>query len=187
MRMSFESFTRHCSGTVTSITFAFSLFLLLSLTNFPYQALTMMRPEDGLGQSGAPAPSLPSTRSWTAGAGAPLNPLPTLSRERPRLLTHSGFFCLDYSSDRFLHQPNLQRRGQAAIRPSPGSTLCSDAAPLPAGTRQHCHLSWMSAMSRKTSHVRGRERGTTHHVKTPCYAFRGSPSLILGTEPEVPE
>lgn len=47
VRMSFESFTRHCRGTVTSITFTFSLFLLLSLTNFPYQALTMMSPEDG--------------------------------------------------------------------------------------------------------------------------------------------
>lgn len=42
--MSLESFTRHCSGTVTSITFTFSLFLLLSLTNFPYQAFTMMSP-----------------------------------------------------------------------------------------------------------------------------------------------
>lgn len=56
--MSFESFTRHCRGTVTSITFTFSLFLLLSLTNFPYQALTMMRPEDGFSQS-----------VWGGGAG----------------------------------------------------------------------------------------------------------------------
>lgn len=51
VRMSFESFTRHCRGTVTSITFAFSLFLLLSLTNFPYQALTMMRPGDRVRQT----------------------------------------------------------------------------------------------------------------------------------------
>lgn len=44
VRMSFESFTRHCSGTVTSMTFALSCLLLLSVTNFPYQALRMMRP-----------------------------------------------------------------------------------------------------------------------------------------------
>lgn len=53
VRMSLESFTRHCRGTVTSITFTFSLFLLLSLTNFPYQALTMMSPEDRPGQGRA--------------------------------------------------------------------------------------------------------------------------------------
>lgn len=51
--MSLESFTRHCRGTVTSITFTFSLFLLLSLTNFPYQALTMMSPENRPGQGRA--------------------------------------------------------------------------------------------------------------------------------------
>lgn len=44
VRMSLESFTRHCSGTVTSMTFALSCFLLLSVTNLPYQALRMMRP-----------------------------------------------------------------------------------------------------------------------------------------------
>lgn len=44
VRMSLESFTRHCSGTVTSMTFALSCFRLLSVTNFPYQALRMMRP-----------------------------------------------------------------------------------------------------------------------------------------------
>lgn len=44
VRMSFESFTRHCSGTVTSMTFALSCFLLLSVTNLPYQALRIMRP-----------------------------------------------------------------------------------------------------------------------------------------------
>lgn len=46
VRMSLESFTRHCRGTVTSITFTFSFFLLLSLTNFPYQAFTMISPRD---------------------------------------------------------------------------------------------------------------------------------------------
>lgn len=44
VRMSLESFTKHCKGTVTSITFTFSFFLLLSLTNFPYQAFTTIRP-----------------------------------------------------------------------------------------------------------------------------------------------
>lgn len=44
VRMSLESFTRHCSGTVTSMTFALSCLLLLSVTNLPYQALRMMRP-----------------------------------------------------------------------------------------------------------------------------------------------
>lgn len=68
VRMSFESFTRHCRGTVTSITFTFSLFLLLSLTNFPYQALTMMSPEDGLSQSrGGPGPATPTPCSWAKG------------------------------------------------------------------------------------------------------------------------
>lgn len=42
--MSLESFTRHWSGTVTSMTFALSCLLLLSVTNFPYQALRMMSP-----------------------------------------------------------------------------------------------------------------------------------------------
>lgn len=44
VRMSLESLTRHCSGTVTSMTFALSCLLLLSVTNLPYQALRMMRP-----------------------------------------------------------------------------------------------------------------------------------------------
>lgn len=44
VRMSLESFTKHCRGTVTSITFTFSFLLLLSFTNFPYQAFTTISP-----------------------------------------------------------------------------------------------------------------------------------------------
>lgn len=44
VRMSLESLTRHCRGTVTSMTFAFSCFWLVSETNFPYQAFRMIRP-----------------------------------------------------------------------------------------------------------------------------------------------
>lgn len=44
VRMSLESLTRHCRGTVTSMTFALSCLLLLSVTNLPYQALRMIRP-----------------------------------------------------------------------------------------------------------------------------------------------
>lgn len=44
VRMSLESLTRHCRGTVTSMTFDFSRFLLVSDTNFPYQAFRMISP-----------------------------------------------------------------------------------------------------------------------------------------------
>lgn len=115
VRMSLESFTRHCRGTVTSITFTFSLFLLLSLTNFPYQALTMMSPEDRPGQDclGRQSPcSLAAGTMFPAGTQHPPHPL-----KRPGLLTHSGLFGLDYSSDRFLHQPNLQGTRTLLSRP----------------------------------------------------------------------
>lgn len=79
MRISFESFTRHCRGTVTSITFTFSLFLLLSLTNFPYQALTMMSPEEWLSQSGAGLGWAPK-HGWAAKCSFE-TPVPTPSRE----------------------------------------------------------------------------------------------------------
>lgn len=44
VRMSLESLTRHCRGTVTSMTLDFSCFWLVSDTNFPYQALRMISP-----------------------------------------------------------------------------------------------------------------------------------------------
>lgn len=44
VRMSLESFTRHCRGTVTSMTLARSCLCLVSITNLPYQAFKMMRP-----------------------------------------------------------------------------------------------------------------------------------------------
>ena len=109
--MSFESFTRHCRGTVTSITFTFSLFLLLSLTNFPYQALTMMRPKDRLRVRKAASRHLlvwlrdPQRPPWT---------------ERTHVLTHSGLFCLNYPSDRFLHQPDLPENKDDTVRAPPG-------------------------------------------------------------------
>ena len=106
--MSLESFTRHCRGTVTSITFTFSLFLLLSLTNFPYQALTMMSPENRPGEGRAALAGNPRA-AWLQEPCAPARPQRPPYPQRPGLLTHSGLFSLDYSSDRFLHQPNLQR------------------------------------------------------------------------------
>lgn len=44
VRMSLESLTRHCRGTVTSMTFDFSCFWPVSETNFPYQAFRMISP-----------------------------------------------------------------------------------------------------------------------------------------------
>lgn len=170
VRMSFESFTRHCRGTVTSITFTFSLFLLLSLTNFPYQALTMMRPADGSvsrdGLCWHPLPLAPCR--WTAGTPCPVEtPTPTLSQKRPCLLTHSGFFCLDDPSDRFLHQPNLRRRPMA-MRALAGLCLAARSqsgvpgvtAALRKGPDSACHLSHMSPFCRaETIHLRERKRG----------------------------
>lgn len=98
VRMSFESFTRHCSGTVTSITFTFSFLLLLSLTNFPYQAFTMMSPADRAARADT---ARPATSLWRLETQHPAQP------RGVRILTHSGLLCFDYSSDRFLHQPNL--------------------------------------------------------------------------------
>lgn len=88
--MSLESLTRHCRGTVTSMALTLSCLLLLSLTNLPYQALTMMSPADRRGQGGGP---------WH----------PPPQRGPAIHLTHSGLFGLDYSSDRFLHQSDLRR------------------------------------------------------------------------------
>lgn len=83
--MSFESFTRHCRGTVTSITFTFSFFLLLSLTNFPYQALTMMSPEDRLRQGRGELWPAPPPRGCTPGMVCSLEtPTPTLSQDPER-------------------------------------------------------------------------------------------------------
>lgn len=118
VRMSFESFTRHCRGTVTSITFTFSLFLLLSLTNFPYQAFTMMSPEDRHVSAG-------TGLLWTLPLGSLRLLAPTLAQKRTCPLTHSGLFCLDDPSDRFLHQPNLPEEVtstyvRAALACSPG-------------------------------------------------------------------
>lgn len=148
--MSLESFTRHCRGTVTSITFTFSLFLLLSLTNFPYQALTMMSPEDGPGQGGAAVVGGPLC-SWAAGTTRSCEtPAPTPSPKGPGLLTHSGLFGLDYSSDRFLHQLNLQRTRMPPSGPpwAPPLLRATAACPVPVSPAPStvC-FSWTSLLS----------------------------------------
>lgn len=92
VRMSFESFTRHCRGTVTSITFAFSFLLLLSFTNFPYQAFTMISPGDRAAGADTGHLDTPLCRSenpsaWPSPARAPL---PSHPSGTPRLLLFSG-------------------------------------------------------------------------------------------------
>lgn len=173
--MSFESFTRHCRGTVTSITFTFSFFLLLSLTNFPYQALTMMRPEDVLSQSRAGLGWAPSPCPATGLQDGVLlgDPTPTLSQGRPCLLTHPGFFCLDDSSDRLLHQPDLQTR-QVASGPhlcsgpqqvAPGPCLCSGphsrcllmSAPIHRGPDRAHHLARVFLLFKNNS-LKGKKK-----------------------------
>lgn len=121
VRMSFESLTRHCSGTVTSITFTRSFFRLRSLTNFPYQAFTMMSPV-GRGQ-----PQRGSGSVWGYQEGEQEGPphppgrpclcpltcmYPFTHSESHPPLTHPGLLCFNDSPDRFLHQSHLAEGGQ---------------------------------------------------------------------------
>ena len=169
--MSLESFTRHCRGTVTSITFTFSLFLLLSLTNFPYQALTMMSPEDGLGQGGAAMAGGPLRIRAAGTTRSCETPAPTPSPKRPGLLTHSGLFGLDYSSDRFLHQLNLQRTRMSPSGPPWAPPLRATATcPVPVSPAlstspgHRCyHRSW------KNNSLKGKKEDNPHHLRKPSY------------------
>lgn len=121
VRMSFESFTRHCRGTVTSITFTFSFFLLLSLTNFPYQALTMMSPEDRLRQGRGERRPAPPPCGWTPGmVCSSETPAPTLSQDPKR--GHAFSPILDSSASIILRTDScISRTCKDQGRPRSGS------------------------------------------------------------------
>lgn len=150
--MSLESLTRHCRGTVTSMALTLSCLLLLSLTNLPYQALTMMSPADRRGQGGGP---------WH----------PPPQRGPAIHLTHSGLFGLDYSSDRFLHQSDLRRARTVPSGPLGAPPLVRAASPParnPAETPAIGDL-------RSRHNSLGGEEGTVPAAFTqgPCFDFGG--------------
>lgn len=145
--MSFESFTRHCRGTVTSITFTFSFFLLLSLTNFPYQALTMMSPEDRLRQGRGELWPAPPPRGCTPGMVCSLEtPTPTLSQDPERGQAFSPI--LDSSASIILRTDSCISRtcgdqGRPRSGPSP-PRLCSEPQHAPGAFQPFpCHLPWI--------------------------------------------
>lgn len=176
VRMSFESFTRHCRGTVTSITFTFSFFLLLSLTNFPYQALTMMSPEDRLRQGrGERRPAPPHAAGpweWCAPRRPLHPPCPKIPREATPshpswiLLPRLSFGQIPASAE---PAKTKAGRGQGRIGlPSEPRHVPGAFQPFP------CHLPWIPVTLHqvKTIHLKERKRGQNPPLFTkPCYVF----------------
>lgn len=185
VRMSFESFTRHCRGTVTSITFTFSFFLLLSLTNFPYQALTMMSPEDrlrqGRGERRPAPPHAAGPREWCA-PWRPLHPpCPKIPREATPshpswiLLPRLSFGQIPASAE-----PAKTKAGRGQGRtglPSVRATACAwgiSALPLSL-TLDTCHLT-----SGKNNSFKGKKKRTkpTTFYKTLLCLLRATASHL---------